>query len=122
MRRVAIVVLAVALVAATSAGVWEGANSSSSTPDGPPLGQLTTQVQRAVTGTGADEFGVGGVTSVQCRLPSSWDAGKTFTCEVYGTSQSLIGRYAATVESTSTSGEWQWKGVWEPVRRPSVTD
>ncbi len=121
-RRVVVVILAIALIGATSAGVWEGTSSSTSTPDGPSVTLMTTEVQRVLTGTGADEFGVAGVSSVQCHLPSSWAAGKTFTCEVFGSSKNVIGHYDATVESTTSSGDWQWKGVWEPIRHPSVTD
>jgi hypothetical protein len=121
-RRVVVVILAIALIAATSAGVWEGATSSTSTPDGPSLAQLTTQVKLAVTGTGANEFGVTGVSIVQCHLPSPWTARDTFTCKVYGTSQKLLGRYDATVQSTTSSGEWRWTGIWEPIDRPSATD
>lgn len=122
MRRVAVVMLAIALIGATSAGVWEGASSSTSTPDGPSLDQITNQVKVAVTGTSTNEFAVAGVSSVQCHLPSAWDAGETFRCEVYGSSQKLLGHYDATVQSTTSSSEWGWKGVWEPIQRPSVTD
>jgi hypothetical protein len=114
MRRVAVVILAIALVGATSAGVWERTNSATSTPVVPALAQITAQVKQAVTGTGPNEFGVSGVSSVVCHLPSSWEAGNAFRCDVYGPSRNVIGRFDGTVESSSSSGEWQWKGVWEP--------
>jgi hypothetical protein len=119
-RRVAIVILAVALVGATSAGLWEGASSSTATPDGPSLAQITTQVQENVTGTGANEFGVTGVSSVRCHLPSSWEAGKTLTCDVLGPSQVVLGRYIGTVQPTTSSGAWRWEGEWKPSHRYSV--
>lgn len=120
-RRVAVVILAIALIVATSVGAWEGA-SSSSAYGGPSLAQLSTQVRLAVTGTGSDQFGVAGVSSVQCHLPGSWNVGDRFSCEVYGTSQSLVGHYDGVVAATSSSGEWRWDGAWKPIHRPLATD
>jgi hypothetical protein len=120
-RRMAVVVLAIALIAATSVGAWEGASSSSS-PGGPSLAQLTAQVRLVVTGTGTDELGVADVSNVHCGLPSSWNVGMTFRCEVYGTSRELVGHYDGVVVSASSSGEWRWNGVWKPIHRPLTTD
>jgi hypothetical protein len=120
-RRMAVVILAIALLAATSVGAWEGASSSSSY-GGPSPAQLNAQVRSALTGTGADHLGIAGVSNVQCHPPSSWNAGNRFNCEIYGTSQSLVGHYDGTVVATSFAGEWRWDGVWKPIHRSLITD
>src|ERR1039457_1823937 len=62
-RRVAIVLLAVVVVGATTFGVWLGGSSqtTSSSPSTPSLAEITSQVNQAVTGSGANEFRVAGV-------------------------------------------------------------
>jgi hypothetical protein len=121
-RRMAVVILAIALVGATSVGVWEGASPPTSTTSGPTLEQLTAQVQQEVTGTGPNAFGVVGVSSVVCHLPSSWRAGSPFRCEVDGSSMKELGYFDGTVDSTTVPGQWRWNGVWRPSHSPSVTD
>ena len=123
-RRVAIVLLAVAVVGATTFGVWLGGSSQTANPGsaGPSLAEITSQVKQAVTGTGADEFGVAGVTSVVCYPPNSWKPGNTFKCSVYASSQRELGVYDGTVEPTTSPGSWQWNGVWNPSDRFSATD
>jgi len=123
-RRVAVVLLAVAVVGATTIGAWLGGSSQVTTPvsGGPTLTALTSQVQQAVTRPGADGFGVPGVTDVVCVPPASWVAGATFVCSVYASSPRKIGVYAGTVESTESAGEWRWTGTWYPIQRPSAVE
>jgi hypothetical protein len=114
---VLIVVLAIALIGATSAGVWGGVISPPSPSSaGPSLAILDAQVKLAVAGTGSNDSGVAGVARVVCDPPASWSAGQTFTCDVYGSAQKKLGEYDAEVESTTSSGEWRWTGVWNPIR------
>jgi len=120
-RRVAIIVLAIALIGATSAGVWGGVISQSSST-GPSVSSLDVQVQLAVTRTGSTGPGVTGAVRAVCHPPASWSAGKTFKCDVYGSAQKVLGEYEGTVQPTASSGEWQWRGVWSPVRRVAATD
>lgn len=121
-RRVAIVILAVAVVGATTFGVWLGGSQTSGpSTAGPPLAEITSQVRQAVTGTGANQFGVAGVSSVVCSPPSSWNPGDTFKCHLYASSQRELGVYDGTVQSTTSSGEWRWNGVWKPNHRSSST-
>jgi hypothetical protein len=119
-RRIAVVILAIALVGATSVGVWEGAGSPSY--PGPSPTQLAAQVRQVVTGTNADELGIAGVSSVQCFPPNAWSSGTTFSCEVHGSMHEVIGQYEGTVESSTSSGQWRWNGVWKPSHTSSVID
>jgi hypothetical protein len=115
-RRAAIVVLAVAVVGATTFGVWLGGGSSGgSSPPGPPTSDLSDQVRTAIAGSGPDQFGVSGVASVMCGSPPSWTPGFKFTCSVYASSHRKIGVYDGTVEPTSPTGGWTWRGVWHPM-------
>jgi len=114
-RRVAIVVLAIALIGATSAGVWGGVTSQPSST-GPSVSSLNVQVQQAVTGPG-----VTGVVRAACHPPASWSAGQTFKCDVYGSAQRVLGEYEGTVLPTTSSGEWQWRGVWSPTHGVATT-
>jgi len=119
-RRVAVVILAIALVGATSVGVWEGASSSSD--PGPSPTQLAAQVRQIVTGTDAGELGIAGVSGVQCSPPDEWSVGSSFSCKIDGSSHEVIGHYEGTVESPTSSGQWRWNGVWKPNHTPSVID
>jgi hypothetical protein len=120
-RRIAIVLLAVAVVGATTFGVWLGGSAQTTGPPsgGPTIAEITSQVSRIVTGTEARQSGVAHVSGVVCHPPSSWSPGRTFECSVYGPGQSELGTYQATVESTTSSGEWRWNGVWNPIRTSS---
>lgn len=121
-RRLLIVILAIVLIGATSAGVWGGATSQPTQSfAGPSLSSLNTQVQLAVAGNGRNGFGVTGVVRVVCDPPAAWRVGHTFTCYVYGSAQKKLGVYNAKVESTMSSGEWRWTGVWNPNRRHDST-
>jgi hypothetical protein len=119
-RRVAIVVLAIALIGATSAGVWGGVVSQSPS-SGPSVSSLDVQVQRAVTGSGSAAHAAPGVVRAVCHPPASWSAGQTFKCDVYGSSQTKLGQYLGTVQPTSSSGEWRWEGTWKPTHQYSIT-
>jgi hypothetical protein len=119
-RRVAVVILAIALVGATSVGVWEGASSSSY--NGPSTTQLAAQVRQVLTGTGAGELGIVGVSSVECLPPGAWSVGSTFSCEIHGPLHQVIGQYEGTVQSPTSSGQWRWNGVWKPSHTSSVID
>ena len=121
-RRVAVVVLAVAVVGATTLGVWLGAGGQSAGPGGPSVSALDAQVEQVVTGTGAHDFGVTGVTGVACGPAILWRPGATFECSVYASPQRKIGVYDGTVEPTTSSGDWRWIGTWYPIQRPSTTE
>ncbi len=123
-RRVAIVLLAVAVVGATTVGAWLGASSSTtgSVNGGPTLAALTSQVEQVVTGTGAHQFGVAGVADVVCVPPASWTAGARFECSVYASAARKIGVYDGTVAAGGTAGEWRWSGTWYPIVRPVAVD
>jgi hypothetical protein len=115
-RRVAIVLLVVAVVGATTFGVLLGGGSSGSpSASGPPTSALNEQVQTAVTGNGPNQFGVAGVVSVACGSPSSWTPGSKFTCSVYASSHRKIGVYDGVVDPTSSAGGWSWQGTWHPL-------
>jgi hypothetical protein len=120
LRRMVVVGLAVVVVLATSVGVWGGL-SSTSTSSGPSLDELTLQVQRAISGSGAGAFGIRGVTDVKCDPPTSWSAGRTFTCDVFGSARMKLGRYHGTVQPDSSSGQWRWEGTWTPSHSYSVS-
>ncbi len=120
LRRVAVVVLVLAVIGATSVGVWAGAGGPSTpTPNqGPPVSELTTRVQQSLGGVNG--LGVSHITGVSCHQPASWTAGRTFTCEVYASPHQLVGRYRGTV-LPSSSGAWNWRGTWSP-DRPAVVN
>ncbi len=122
-RRVAIVLLAVAVVGATTVGAWLGAGSQTSGPatGGPSLGVLDAQVEQVVTGTGADGFGVTGVSDVVCGPAVPWRPGNRFECSVYASPQQRIGVYDGIVEPATSSGQWRWRGWWYPILRHSGT-
>ena len=117
LRRVVVVLLAVAIVAATTVSVLAGSGSLTTSPSGPSAAGLASQVQRAVSG----DLRIEGVTGVRCQAPSSWSVGEKFTCDVFGSSQVKVGQYIGTVQPTSPSGAWQWEGRWKPSHTYSVT-
>jgi hypothetical protein len=78
------------------------------------LSDLTQTVQTQITGTGSGNFNVQGVQSVVCNPPDRWNAGKTFECFVYNTSNTDLGFYEATVLPDDSSGNAQWNGSWIP--------
>ncbi len=119
-RRVAVVLLAVAIVVATAVSSWLGVGSSTGS-QGPSLATLDTRVEQIVTGVGAGGFGVSGVTDVVCGPAIAWRPGARFECSVYAAPQRRIGVYDGTVEPSTTAGEWTWKGMWYPILRPSGT-
>jgi hypothetical protein len=123
-RRVAVVLLAVALVGATTVGAWLGGSSGGTGPvsSGPPLGELEAQVEQVVAGTGAHQFGVPGVTDVVCGPAISWTPDHTFQCSVYASSHRKIGVYDGTVESAPPSEGWRWRGAWYPAGGPSTAE
>jgi hypothetical protein len=122
LRRVVVVLLAVAIVVATTVSVLAGSGSLTFTPSsGPSLAELTSQVQQAVSGSGSGELRIGGVTGVKCHAPSSWSVGAPFSCDVFGSGHVKVGQYDGTVQPTSPSGEWQWQGRWTPSRPYSVS-
>lgn len=120
LRRVVVVLLAVAIVVATTVSVLAGVGPPTSST-GPSLAQLSNQVQQTVTGSGVGQPVVRGVTSVKCHLPRTWSSGETFTCKVFGPSRMELGQYRGTVEPTTTSGEWRWEGIFKPRYPYTVT-
>jgi Domain of unknown function (DUF4190) len=88
--------------------------STSGIAFGPSLSALTSDVQAYIVGSGPGHFDVSGVASVVCDPPGSWQAGATFTCFAYSSSQSEIGQLDGTVEPNSSSGEYRWNARWIP--------
>lgn len=84
------------------------------THSGPAVENLNGSVQSQIIGTGPNDFGVAGVGHVSCQRPSSWTAGSTFTCMVYGSAGSIIGQYFGTVEPNTADGIYQWNGRYFP--------
>ncbi len=122
-RRLAVVLLAVAVVGATTVGAWLGSGSGGGpVSTGPPLGGLEAQVEQVVSGAGAHEFGVAGVTDVVCDPVSAWRPGATFQCSVYASSQRKLGVYDGTVESAPATQGWRWRGAWYPVAGRSTAE
>jgi hypothetical protein len=124
-RTVAVVLLVLLVIGATTIGVWAGSGSqanSGSASTGPSPSELTAQVAQTVTGTGTDEFGVAGVVRVVCDGPSRWSPGETFTCDAYDVARSDVGQYDGRVQPTTSSGYWQWIGTWHPSHRHSSVE
>lgn len=122
LRRFVVVLLAVAIVAATTVSVLAGSGSLTSTPSsGPSLAELTSQAQQAVSGSGSGDLKIEGVTRVTCHSPSSWSVGAMFSCDVFGSGHEKVGQYDGTVEPNTPSGEWRWEGRWRPSHPYSVT-
>jgi hypothetical protein len=123
-RRVAVVLLAVAVVGATTVGAWLGGSSGGGgqTSAGPPLGELEAQIEQAVVGTGPNQFGVTGVSGVLCTPGIAWTPGHTFQCSVYASSERKIGVYDGTVEPSPASGGWRWSGTWNPTLHHPITE
>jgi hypothetical protein len=119
LRRVVMIVLSLAVIAATSVSVWGGALTSPATA-GPSLSELTAQVRQTVTGDIDGESSVARVAGVTCDAPSSWTSGETFTCRVTDSSGGSLGEYDATVLPTASSGGWRWEGVWKPTHPYAV--
>jgi hypothetical protein len=92
--------------------------AKSSTPQGPPLSELTANVQSQITGSGPDNFGVSGVSNVVCNPPSSWSSGNTFSCFAYNSSDQEVGEYDATIEPNGANGSYQWNARWLPAAIP----
>lgn len=122
-RRVAVVLLAAALVGATTVGAWlEITSPSTVTAAGPSSTALDAEVEQILTGTGADQFGISGVRAVVCSRVVTWSPGSTFECSVYAAPRRKIGIYRGTVSATTSTGAWRWTGAWYPVFRSSNAD
>jgi Domain of unknown function (DUF4190) len=100
-----VALLALAIAIPTFVGV---------TRSGPAVQNLNFSVQSQISGTAPRGFDVPGVSSVSCQLPDSWTAGSTFTCVVYGSAGTVIGRYDGMVEPNSSGGIYQWIGRYFP--------
>jgi hypothetical protein len=59
-------------------------------------------------------FGVSGVESVSCSMPSSWSTGKTFTCLAFRADEIEAGSLSGVVRSYRRDGQWdaalEWNG------------
>jgi hypothetical protein len=93
--------------------------SSSGIASGPSLSALTSDVKAYIVGSGPGDFDVSGVDSVVCNPPGSWQAGATFTCFAYSSTQSELGQLDGTVEPDSPSGEYRWNARWIPATSTS---
>lgn len=122
-RRVAVVILAVALVGATTVGAWLGFGSpSTGNPGGPSPSALEAEVQQILRGTGPNQFGISGVSDVVCSPVATWSPGSTFECSAYAAPRRKIGVYRGVVAASTPSGGWSWTGTWYPVFRPNAAD
>ncbi len=117
-----LVVLALMSVTASACSSSPASSPSTSTtstaptrPSGPAptLSALTSAVQAQITGNGANDFNVNGVSKLVCDPPADWKVGATFTCSAFDFADDDIGEYVATVESES-GGLPQWTGTWSP--------
>jgi hypothetical protein len=84
------------------------------TRSGPAVENLNYSVQGQIVGTAPNDFDVVGVSSVSCQRPGSWTTGSTFTCVVYGSAGTVIGRYYGTVAPNTPEGIDQWNGRYVP--------
>jgi hypothetical protein len=80
---------------------------------GPTLSNLTSSVEGQITGTGSNDFSVGGVNKVTCTPPAIWKPGATFKCYAYDFAMDEMGEYDGTVVADS-GGVPQWDGLWSP--------
>ncbi len=94
---------------AASASTTSGASAGSA----PTLTSLTASVHAQLTGTGANDFSVTGMSKLTCDPPPTWRVGATFKCLAYDFAQDEIGEYDATVLPES-GGNPQWNGQWSP--------
>jgi hypothetical protein len=123
LRRVAVVILAVALVGATTVGAWLGfASTSPGSTGGPSPSALDAEVEQILSGTGPNQFGISGVRDVVCAPVVTWSPGSTFECSVYAAQQRKIGVYRGVVAASTSAGGWSWTGTWYPVLRPGDAD
>jgi hypothetical protein len=93
----------------TATSTTSGASAGSA----PTLTDLRASVQAQLTGTGANDFSVTGLSKLTCDPPPDWKVGATFKCLAYDFAQDEIGEYDATVQPES-GGEPQWNGQWSP--------
>jgi hypothetical protein len=87
--------------------------SGASAGSAPTLTSLTASVHAQLTGTGADDFSVTGLSKLTCDPPPAWKVGAKFKCLAYDFAQDEIGEYDATVQAES-GGYPQWNGQWSP--------
>jgi hypothetical protein len=116
---VSLLLCGVAASACGSSSASPGAGSSTTTtaaaPAGsaPTLSTLTASVQAQLTGTGANDFSVTGMSKLTCTLPAKWADAATFQCQAYDFADDLMGEYDGTVQPAS-KGIPQWDGSWSP--------
>lgn len=101
-----------------STGTTAGASSASTVSDAPAgtapsLTTLTSSVQAQITGTGANDFSVTGLSKLTCDPPTTWKVGATFKCFAFDFANDEMGEYDATVQPES-GGNPQWDGLWSP--------
>ena len=114
------IALGLVVVVAVSLGIYFATKPpTTSVTSGIPgtamtVSQFTKDVQTQLVGTGTGNFGVKGVGSVICNPPDRWNAGKTFQCFVFNSSDTTIGYYDGTVTPNNAYGGPQWVGSWIP--------
>ncbi len=108
------------VASACGSGSTSPAAGSSTTPttagsagNAPTLSTLTAGVQAQLTGTGANDFSVTGMSKLTCALPAKWADAATFACQAYDFADDLMGEYDGTVQPAS-KGVPQWNGSWSP--------
>ncbi len=108
------------VASACGSGSTSPAAGSSTTPttagsagNAPTLSTLTAGVQAQLSGTGANDFSVTGMSKLTCTLPAKWTDAATFECQAYDFADDLMGEYDGTVQPAS-KGVPQWNGSWSP--------
>jgi hypothetical protein len=97
----------------TAAAGGSSTTSAASAGSAPSLSALTSSVQAQITGTGANDFSVTGLSKLTCDPPAIWKAGVTFKCFAFDFANDEMGEYDATVQPES-GGSPQWNGLWSP--------
>ena len=98
---------------ATTSTAARTATTSGASGTAPSLSSLTSSVQAQITGTGANDFSVTGLSKLTCVPPATWRVGATFKCFAYDFANDEMGEYDATVQPES-GGYPQWNGLWSP--------
>ena len=93
--------------------------SASFGPSGLPRGTSLAAFERAIGAeiaapVSAGGFGVPGVVSASCVMPSSWTAGRSFTCLAFRAHDVEAGSLSGVVRPYRRDGHWnaalEWNG------------
>ncbi|HVC39702.1 MAG TPA: hypothetical protein VNH20_07015 [Candidatus Dormibacteraeota bacterium] len=98
------------LLAGASAAIVLAAIVAGCGGSGPSLSSMEGKVKSEV----GSHWGVSGIASVSCVMPSSWNPGKTFTCYVYEASGTSLGVAHGTVLPPQGGYSQAWNLQWVP--------